>query len=305
MRNAPKTALLSAMAVLGLAAAAGAQGFGGSFDDGAGGGVAAQPVVPPGGSPGGGDFGGSFGDGGGTAPAPGGGGVAVAPPGGVAPPPGGGGGPAPGGGDFGGGGSFDPGVAGPVTPQPPAGIQPPPVQPPIQPPVVQQPPVQPPPVQPPPADTQLAAFELRDFGVPPTSQLRQGQFHGPTPTSIPGGQVVTTMQLAQAMQGGMQMVLIDVLGGDYTLPNAFKAPALASPGHFGDGIQQQAAQWLRQVTQGNPTMPIVIYCSDPQCWLSYNGALRTIAAGFTNVYWYRGGLQAWQMAGLNLSVGGF
>src|SRR5690606_17146359 len=129
--------------------------------------------------------------------------------------------------------------------------------------------------------------------------------HGPTPTSLPGAQVVTTMQLAQAMQAGTQMVLIDVLGGDYTLPGAFKAPALASPGNFGDAIQQQAAQWLRQITQGNPTVPIVVYCSDPQCWLSYNGALRTVAAGHTNVYWYRGGVQAWQMAGLPLSVGGF
>lgn len=113
------------------------------------------------------------------------------------------------------------------------------------------------------------------------------------------------MQLAQALQSGMQIVLIDVLGGDYTLPGAFKAPALASPGNFGDGIQQQAGQWLHQITQGNSTVPVVVYCSDPQCWLSYNGALRALAAGHTNVYWYRGGVQAWQMAGLPLSVGGF
>lgn len=285
--------LLAAAAALGLAAAAQAQGFGGSFDEGSfggaeagGGGAAAQPVPPAGG--GGGDFGGSFGGGDATAPVtpPAGGGT----PGGVAaaPPPAGDGGTAPGGGDFGDGGSFNPEVAKPITPP-----EPPPAR------------QDPPPAQTPPVDDQLAGFELRDFGVQPTGQLRQDQFHAPTPTSVPGGQVVTTMQLAQALQGGMQVVLIDVLGGDYTLPRALKAPALASPGHFGDGVQQQAAQWLRQITQGNSTVPIVIYCSDPQCWLSYNGALRTVAAGYTNVYWYRGGVQAWQMAGLPLTVGGF
>lgn len=285
--------LMGSAAALALVAAAEAQDFGGSFGDGSfgdggGGGVAAEPVTQGGGGGGGdfgGDFGGSFG-GGGDAPAAS-QGPDTRPPevaGGIPPE-----GIGPGGGDFGDGGSFSPDVAG-------GGIVPP-----------EQRPGQPEAtiVQPPAVDNQLAAFEMRDFGVPPTNQLRQGDLHGPTPTSLPGAQVVTTMQLAQAMQAGTQMVLIDVLGGDYTLPGAFKAPALASPGNFGDAIQQQAAQWLRQITQGNPTVPIVVYCSDPQCWLSYNGALRTVAAGHTNVYWYRGGVQAWQMAGLPLSVGGF
>jgi PQQ-dependent catabolism-associated CXXCW motif protein len=296
MRYGVTTPILTTVALLALTATAGAQGFGGSFDD-PGAGAAAPAVQPPpaaGGIPAGGDFGGSFG-GGGAAPAP-----VSPPPAAVAAPPAAAG-PTPGGSDFGDGGSFNPEVAKPITPAPPPPVRPPRVQPPVaQPPVAQQPPA-----QPPGAESQLAAFELRDFGVPPTDQLRQSQFHGPTPTSVPGAQVVTTMQLAQAMQGGMQLVLIDVLGGDYTLPNAVKAPALASPGNLRDGIQQQAGQWLYQVTQGNPGMPIVVYCSDPQCWLSYNAALRTVAAGFGNVYWYRGGLQAWQMAGLPLSVGGF
>jgi PQQ-dependent catabolism-associated CXXCW motif protein len=83
------------------------------------------------------------------------------------------------------------------------------------------------------------------------------------------------------------------------------APALSAPGHFGDRTQQQAAQWLQQVTGGNAQLPIVVFCSDPQCWLSYNASLRVVAAGYSNVYWYRGGLQAWQMAGLQMMPSGF
>ncbi|MEM8652523.1 MAG: rhodanese-like domain-containing protein [Pseudomonadota bacterium] len=153
--------------------------------------------------------------------------------------------------------------------------------------------------------TGILQFETRDYGIAPTNQLRTSNFHAPTPTSIPGGKLITTTQLANAMQQGQQLILIDVLGGNSTLPNAYAAPAMASPGHYRDRIQQQTAQWLGQITSSNRQFPLVVSCSDPFCWLSYNASLRAIAAGYTNVYWYRGGLQAWSMAGLPLRASGF
>ena len=154
-------------------------------------------------------------------------------------------------------------------------------------------------------DPQITAFETRDFGVSPQNSLRQGQFHAPTPTAVPGGHLLTTQVLVQAMNDGTQMVVIDVLGGPYGLPNAFSAPALSYAGSFNDRTQQQANSWLHQITGGDRNLPIVIYCSDPMCWLSYNASLRTIAAGYQQVYWYRGGLQAWQMVGLPMQPTGF
>jgi PQQ-dependent catabolism-associated CXXCW motif protein len=151
----------------------------------------------------------------------------------------------------------------------------------------------------------VTQLELQDFGVPPTSTLRQGQFHAPTPTMIPGGQLVTTKALADAINAGNRIILIDVLGGQYSLPGAMIAPALAQGGDLQDRLQQQASQWLGQVTGGDRSVAIVIYCSDPNCWLSYNAALRVIAAGYSNVYWYRGGLHAWQMAGFSMSPSSF
>jgi len=154
-------------------------------------------------------------------------------------------------------------------------------------------------------DPQITAFETRDFGVPPQNVLRQGQFHAPTPTAIPGGYLVTTGNLVDAIRNGTQMLVIDVLGSSYGLPNAYSAPALASAGSFNDRTQQQAVAWLNQISGGNPNVPIIIYCSEPMCWLSYNASLRAIAAGYKQVYWYRGGLQAWQMAGLSMQPTGF
>jgi PQQ-dependent catabolism-associated CXXCW motif protein len=147
--------------------------------------------------------------------------------------------------------------------------------------------------------------ELQDFGVPPTNRLHTGQMHGPTPVSVPGGKVVTTSDLAGLLRSGTgQYLLLDVLGGPEMLPNARQAVWLAQPGSFDDPVQQQAASAFQQATGGRKDMPIVLYCQSNHCWMSYNAALRAIAAGYTNVLWYRGGVEAWKSAGLPLFGGG-
>ncbi len=145
----------------------------------------------------------------------------------------------------------------------------------------------------------LARQELQDFGVPPTSQLHAGAMHGPTPAQIPGGKVTTTEQLSAALQSNQgQLLLFHVLGGRETLPNAQFAMPASAPGNFNDQTQQAFTQYLGQVTKGQKGQPMVFYCASPQCWMSYNAALRAINGGYTNVIWYRGGIEAWKAAGL-------
>ncbi len=141
--------------------------------------------------------------------------------------------------------------------------------------------------------------EMEDFGIPAISQLHTGQMHGPTPTSIPGGKVTTTAELSAALQqNNSGWLVFHVLGGQEYLPNAQYAAPASAAGSFNDQTQQRFAQYLGQVTQGRKNTPLVFYCASPQCWMSYNAALRAINDGFTNVLWYRGGLAAWKAAGL-------
>ncbi len=188
----------------------------------------------------------------------------------------------------------------PVSQQPPAGWQPPPGQPghvgPNSGPngFNQQPPT--PEMQQAMHGVQrVVQQEMQDFGVPPQAQL-QSTMHGPTPTSIPGGQVITTDRLlglySQAQQNGL--LVFHVLGPGPTLPNAQNAAPASQPGSFNDQTQQEFGNYLRQVTQGNNARPLVFYCQSTQCWMSYNAALRAINMGFSQVYWYRGGIEAWQ-----------
>lgn len=151
---------------------------------------------------------------------------------------------------------------------------------------------------------QMMQMERQDFGVQPTKQLHAGPMHGPTPASIPGGQVITTKGLAALVQGRQAPhILFDVLGQPEMLPDAVSAAWLAQPGSFKDAVQQQAGQMLGQQTQGHKDVALVFYCLSRECWMSYNAALRAIHAGYKNVLWYRGGIEAWKLAGLPIQQG--
>jgi rhodanese-related sulfurtransferase len=150
----------------------------------------------------------------------------------------------------------------------------------------------------------LAQLEQQDMGVAPSSQLKSGGLHGPTPTSIPGGRTITTADLVTLLRNPQSQALVfDVLGSPQTLPNAIPVVPASQGGDFQDQTQREFGQFLQQTTQGNRDRPMVFYCQSTQCWMSYNAALRAIALGYTQVLWYRGGLEAWQQAGLPLSGG--
>lgn len=155
----------------------------------------------------------------------------------------------------------------------------------------------------------LVQAEMQDYGVPPQGELKTGEMHAPTPASIPGGQLITTDRLLnlyqqhQQQQGGL--LVFDVLGSGQSLPMAQNALGAAQPGSFSDQVQQQFGQYLQQVTQGNTQLPLVFYCQGTYCWMSYNAALRAINLGYRQVYWYRGGVEAWyQMQQLAMSMQG-
>lgn len=150
----------------------------------------------------------------------------------------------------------------------------------------------------------LAAFPLRadeaaDHGVPPQSALRADGHHAPTPLAVPGARTVGTAELRKLLQAQSPPVLIDVLGGEghATLPGGAWLPGAGRGESFEDGLQQRLGQALAVLTGGDRARPVVFYCASPQCWLSYNAALRAVRLGYGSVLWYRGGIEAWGASG--------
>jgi len=49
---------------------------------------------------------------------------------------------------------------------------------------------------------------------------------------------------------------------------------------------------------------IVFQCNGPECWKSYKASKAAIAAGYKHIYWFRGGMPEWEMAGLRTEKAG-
>jgi PQQ-dependent catabolism-associated CXXCW motif protein len=144
------------------------------------------------------------------------------------------------------------------------------------------------------------ADEDRDWGVAPTQRLRLQPYHAPTPLSIPGAQVLRTRELQAMLAGASAPILIDVLSeaGHVTLAGAVWMSGAGRGTNFMDPVQSVLAQLLAKLSGGDKARAMVFVCANSQCWLSYNAALRAVAAGYEKVYWYRGGIEAWTAAGL-------
>jgi adenylate cyclase len=69
-------------------------------------------------------------------------------------------------------------------------------------------------------------------------------------------------------------------------------------GTFSDETQKRIEQQLRKLTGGDMTKPIVAIGWNSISFDGYDLALRLLHAGYTNVYWYRGGREAWEVAGM-------
>ena len=138
------------------------------------------------------------------------------------------------------------------------------------------------------------AGELVDQGIAAQTELN-ANLGSPTPLAIAVGQRVTTVDLQRMIQSDPQLVLVDVLAQPHeqTIPGSFWLPSGGSAGSFQDSYQSDFAAGLEQVTGGVRSRPLVFFCAGANCWESYNATLRANAAGFTRLFWYRGGLAAW------------
>jgi adenylate cyclase len=137
-----------------------------------------------------------------------------------------------------------------------------------------------------------------DFGVAPDDALHW-ELELKTPTTAPGVMTVNTERLA-AMLAAEKPLVIDTMYGTWwrSVPGAVGLEFnFNTHGTFTDEVQKRLEQKLRVLTGGDMAKPIVAMGFSVARFDGYNLALRIRHAGHTNVYWYRGGRMAWEVAG--------
>ena len=69
-------------------------------------------------------------------------------------------------------------------------------------------------------------------------------------------------------------------------------------GSLTDRVQDRLRSTMRELTTGDLSRPIVAVGWNSERFDGRNLALRLVALGYTQVYWYRGGREAWEVNGL-------
>ena len=139
---------------------------------------------------------------------------------------------------------------------------------------------------------------------------RTSQYRSPTPASADHATTLDTAALQALLAREPRARLVDVyrrtyLNGQFVANEAHRnLPGSLWLANTGDGVL--SAPWqayfrenLRQLSEGDPTRPLVFYCRS-DCWASWNAVRRAHALGYSRLYWYRDGVDAWEQAGLPL-----
>jgi tetratricopeptide (TPR) repeat protein len=140
------------------------------------------------------------------------------------------------------------------------------------------------------------ADEDADFGAVADDALHT-DYEGPTPTSVPGARIIRTPSLARLVKR-RRLLVLDTGRTGMSVPRAIGLWGSGIGGSISDDYQDRLGQKMQQLTSGDQRLPIVTFAWNAERYLGRNLALRLVALGYTNVHWYRGGREAWEVAGL-------
>jgi tetratricopeptide (TPR) repeat protein len=142
------------------------------------------------------------------------------------------------------------------------------------------------------------ADEASDFGVAPSQSLCPDPV-GKTSISCPGTMTIHTAELVTLLEN-RSPILIDVGFGSWgkSLPGAAGLQGTGYGSEFSRQVKERFRCAIVELMNGDLTAPVVAFCTNSERLTAYNLALRLVSLGCTSVYWYRGGVEAWQASGL-------
>jgi adenylate cyclase len=142
------------------------------------------------------------------------------------------------------------------------------------------------------------AAEDADFRVAADGDLRQ-DYAGLTPTTVPGATTIQTVELVQLLSGRKPIVIDPLLySWGRSIPGAVGLKNAGHGGSTSDEMQDRLRGKMHELSKGKLNTPIVATSWNTERFDGRNLALRLVALGYTDVYWYRGGREAWEVAGL-------
>ncbi len=145
--------------------------------------------------------------------------------------------------------------------------------------------------------------------VPEPDDYKMDHYRGPVPSTIAGGTVIGP-EAAHKLWTEQTAGFIDVLPQPpkptnlpegtiwrerkrHSIPGAIWLPNIGY-GKIADVTADYFRKGLASATQDDPNHPVVFFCLE-DCWMSWNAAKRAIEWGYTSVYWFPEGTDAWAL----------
>lgn len=157
--------------------------------------------------------------------------------------------------------------------------------------------------------------EDKDFGVPTATSVHPPPYALPTPLHVDRVTTIATREFKSMIDKEDKLVVIDCRDipatcrgrpeedcGSQTLsiPSAYWFPGAGIGTAITDEYQKKFIGRLSRYCCQR-SQPLVFFCYGKNSWLSVNAAIRAASAGYSRVYWYRGGRAAWRAANLPIT----
>jgi rhodanese-related sulfurtransferase/ABC-type phosphate/phosphonate transport system substrate-binding protein len=128
------------------------------------------------------------------------------------------------------------------------------------------------------------------------SYKRVAEWGSFTPTSLPGATVVNAETVKKLMAQGVPVIDTrnDQEFKQKHIPGARLVPYVEKS--LKDVAYEGKLDDFSGLATLDKTVPTIFQCNGPECWKSYKASRAAITAGFTKVYWFRGGMPEWNEA---------
>lgn len=129
--------------------------------------------------------------------------------------------------------------------------------------------------------------------------LSAGAMAAETPATLAGAKVVGAAEAKKLIDGGAMAVDTRVAAeyAEKTIKGAKSVPYKEKSAKEA-GFDASQDQFDLSKLPADKAAPVVMFCNAGECWKSYKGSTVAVKAGYSKVYWFRGGLPEWVAAGL-------
>jgi adenylate cyclase len=123
---------------------------------------------------------------------------------------------------------------------------------------------------------------------------------GYTPNRVPGATTLHTEEVSELLAPPQKPLVLDTIMHSWgrSIPGAVGLAGAGLGGSIDDLAQDRLRRKMQVLTGGDLNAAIIVVGWNCERFDGRNLALRLVAMGYTHVLWYRGGREAWEVAGL-------